>query len=66
MAKAERSRLVQLEEANKLKEKRLKEKKAYDEYIEKRRIQRLKEEEEKTKEPEGLAEIIRLQERKKD
>ena len=47
MAKAERARLIQLEEATKLKEKRLKEKKAYDEYIEKRKIKRQKEEEEK-------------------
>ena len=45
IAKAERTRSIQLEEATKLKEKRLKEKKAYDEYIEKRKIERQKEEE---------------------
>jgi len=58
IAKAERARLIQLEEATKLKEKRLKEKKAYDEYIEKRKIERQKEEEEKrlqeSQEQEGI------------
>ena len=44
MAKAERTRLIQLEEATELKEKRLKEKKTYDEYIEKQKISEPKEE----------------------
>ena len=67
MAKAERTRLSQLEEATELKEKRLKEKIAYDKYIEKRKIERLKEEEKKQL-GESLvhAEIIQNDDEKKD
>ena len=56
MAKAERTRLIQLEEATELKEKRLKEKKAYDEYIEKREISEPKEEEGKLETKQKLKE----------
>ena len=64
MAKAERARLLQLEEATKLKEKRLKEKKAYDEYIEKRKIEKQKEEEEKRQKEKAESKLKEETERK--
>ena len=66
MAKAEQARLIQLEEATELKEKRLKEKKAYDEYIEKREISEPKEEERKLIEEINLKEKRRIDEQKKE
>ena len=65
MEKAERARLVQLEEATKLKEKRLKEKKAYDEYIEKRKIGGLKQQERKLIAERNLMKERKLEKEKK-
>jgi len=65
MAKAEGARLVQLEEATELKEKRLKEKKAYDEYIEKREISEPKEEERKLIEERNLMRERKLKKEQK-
>ena len=64
MAKAERARLVQLEEATKLKAKRLKEKKDYDAYIEKRQIERQKEEDERRHKEEEERKLKEEEERK--
>ena len=65
MAKAERTRLTQLEEATELKEKRLKEKKAYDKYIEKREISEPKEEERKLIEERNLMRERKLKKEQK-
>ena len=65
MAKAERTRLIKLEEANELKEKRLQEKKAYDVYIDKREISETKMKEKKLIEERNLEGKGRIDEQKK-
>ena len=65
MAKAERARLIQLEEATELKEKRSKEKKVYDEYQEKREISEPKEKERKLIEERNLNRERKLEKKQK-